>query len=86
MDGDSIGRTNRRTNGVNRKTDFKINIADKIYLLCAVHFGWDKFQVDKLPITYLHRLILTFIEDSKSGSGSGGAMTTTMKQMGKMLK
>jgi len=52
-------------------------------LLCAIHFGWDKYTVDKQPLDYLHRLVIGFIEDSKKGGGAG---VTQMKKMGKMLK
>ena len=48
-----------------------------------MHFGWDKYTVDKQPLSYLKTLISTFIEDSKNG---GGAATTTMNKMGKHLK
>mgnify|MGYP001618686143 CR=1 FL=1 len=84
LDGSSIGISDRGTAGINRETDF--NLTDKIYLLCAVHFGWDKYTVDKQPFEYLNRLITGFLNDSYTGEGSGGAMTTSMNKLGKALK
>ncbi len=85
-----IGLDGERVRGIDGRTTQSyrspqsIDVADKIYLLCAVHFGWDKSIVDKQPVDYLRRLIKAFIEDSQSGKGSGGAGATAMKHMGKM--
>ena len=43
----------------------RVGITDKIYLMCAVHFGWDKYTVDKQPLKYLHNLFLAFMEEEK---------------------
>ena len=42
-----------------------MTVRDKVYLFCAVHFGWDKVKVDRQPIPYFKRLIAGFLMENE---------------------
>ena len=38
-------------------------IVNRVYLQCAVHFGFSKTVVDEQPISYINQLLLDFYKE-----------------------